>query len=123
MTDMVERVARALAVATNVNPDTVGTATDLGLAPYRGVIDLTSKPAPFWTFYIPEARAAIEAMREPTKEMSRNGELGPSAAQVRLMRCDQDDFYRLMIDRALGCPDALPSFMAKVMGKVKRAAT
>ncbi len=55
MSDMIERVARALCIATGELPDTE--------TPYHPTV------SHIWEHYIPDARAAIEAMREPTETM------------------------------------------------------
>jgi hypothetical protein len=56
--DMVERVARALAVADGMHPEAVSNDED---------------QVPVWTLYVDDARAAIEAMREPTEAMVGSG--------------------------------------------------
>lgn len=55
MDDMVERVARALAAADGMHPEAVSNDED---------------QVPGWTLYVDDARAAIEAMREPTDAMT-----------------------------------------------------
>jgi DNA polymerase/3'-5' exonuclease PolX len=72
MSEMVERVARAM----------------------YGEIDFRGEA-------YKKARAAIEAMREPTEQMSTAGELTP-------FDCHSDVTWRAMIDAALGvseCPE------------------
>jgi hypothetical protein len=65
MSEMIERVARALCVDAhggNLSPDailTCGPASEVG--------------QPAWKFFEKRAHAAITAMREPTKEMLRAG--------------------------------------------------
>ena len=54
MITMVERVARALAVADGMHPEAASNDDD---------------EIPAWTLYVDGARAAIEAMREPTETM------------------------------------------------------
>jgi hypothetical protein len=76
-TPLIERVARAICKARGVDPD--------------GVI--ANRPA--WKLYIPEARASILAMREPTMEMVEAG---------RIKYCTKEQTRRLwaaMIDEAL----------------------
>jgi hypothetical protein len=71
MSEMVERVAKAMALADGGNA--------------------------YWKPYMREARAAIEAMREPTDNMkfvASNTSLGFSPGDVA-------DGWRLMIDEAL----------------------
>lgn len=58
--DMVERVARALCVAADMDPD-------------RPSNDERDNGAPLWTTYVGMARAGIEAMREPTEGMAAAG--------------------------------------------------
>jgi hypothetical protein len=55
--DMIERVARAICRSRNEDPD-----GPLGL---RGPVF----NGPYWMYYVQDARAAIEAMREPTPSM------------------------------------------------------
>lgn len=54
MTDLVERVARALCQNAGFLPDAVSNDED---------------ETPHWTLYASDARVAIEAMREPTEAM------------------------------------------------------
>lgn len=61
MTEMVERVARAMCQHFNIDPDQVG--TDL-----RVQITATGE-IPAWQHLRDEAMVAIAAMREPTNEM------------------------------------------------------
>jgi hypothetical protein len=66
MSELIERVARALAAENEsrvqgrpIDPDAMMTnGPGVGL-----------KPKPYWRLYETAARAAIEAMREPTAEM------------------------------------------------------
>lgn len=58
MTEMVERVARALSVADGMHPDAVSNDED---------------EVPVWKLYVKDAKAAIEAMRVPTPDMERAG--------------------------------------------------
>lgn len=55
MNEMIERVARAICKADGQDPDHEGELTDEGTFQ--------------WQSYVTDARAAIEAMREPTKAM------------------------------------------------------
>jgi hypothetical protein len=57
MPDLTERVARAICIAAGLDPDQQG---------YWAAAQTLS---PYWTTRIPEARASILAMREPTLEM------------------------------------------------------
>lgn len=54
MSDMVDRVAKALSIADGMHPDACSN---------------DEAEIPMWTLYVDDARAAIEAMREPTKAM------------------------------------------------------
>jgi hypothetical protein len=60
---MIEKVARAICVCAERDPDLQGVQSPFG--------DITPMPAGYrqWQNYEAEARAAIEAMREPTREM------------------------------------------------------
>lgn len=63
---MIEKVARVMASHDGFNPDALAYPGE----PYRfkkGYVVGTATPAPLWMFYASEARAAIEAMREPTE--------------------------------------------------------
>ncbi len=66
MSEMVERVARALAAAENASQLDVGFA-----APHDFPDDNLEYD---WESYAKDARAAIEAMREPTHHMQDRGE-------------------------------------------------
>lgn len=65
---MIEKVARALCAADNDDPD--GLASDIVHRPPHGnkFVDV-----PAWTKRTKEARAAIEAMKEPTPQMTKAG--------------------------------------------------
>lgn len=79
MTDGLERVARALCEL-DANPP-----------------DATMDGKPLWQDYLPEARTAIMALREPDTAMV-------SAAALEAGRTGNDDFariYRAMIDATL----------------------
>lgn len=54
MSEMVERVARALSIADGNHP---------------GACSNDEEEIPAWKLYVKDARAAIEAMREPTAAM------------------------------------------------------
>ncbi len=79
MTTGLDRVARALCEL-DANPP-----------------DATMGGKPLWQDYLPEARAAIMAMREPDRAMM-------TAAKIEAVQTGQDDFgkiYRAMIDAAM----------------------
>jgi hypothetical protein len=76
MTQMIERVARAIcASGVCIDPDSYD-------------VDR------YWRRWIPEARAAISAMREPTEAMKRAADRLPDVMSV-------GDEWRAMIDEAL----------------------
>ena len=81
---MIERVARALAIAHGTDPDA-------GSAQVRHVVEidgqshiLTDHMGPLWRMYKTDARAAIAAMKEPSADMNDKG----SMATVRGGRPD-----------------------------------
>jgi hypothetical protein len=89
MSEMIERVCRALCSEWAVDPDgTEGFLLESApLVPDKG--------EPNWTGYEPLARAVIEAMREPTEAMT-------DAGWRRIdERDDAAENWRLMIDEAL----------------------
>lgn len=94
MTEMIERIARALCRDDGLDPDSDWTA---GKAAYR---DLPQEMKAMWSCYEPKARLAIEAMREPTDAME----------QAFLRACDLSGAclwktaYRTLIDAALEGP-------------------
>ncbi|MGW9332726.1 hypothetical protein [Bosea sp. NPDC055594] len=61
MTSMIERVARAICIATGLEPDRKNRSSDEG--------DGTAPHDLAWHAFQPEARAAILAMREPSDAM------------------------------------------------------
>ncbi len=78
---MIERVARALC--------------DDTLKRWRSPIGVKSEP---WREFIPAARAAIEAMREPTYAMK-------FADDVKAWPEDATKVWQVMIDAAMELPD------------------
>jgi hypothetical protein len=88
---IVERVARAICDANGIDPDKA--------------FDPDAEGAPmYWTIFIPEARASILAMREPTDAMALAGEaelLKPSTQAGRTHAQYAADQWRAMIDEAL----------------------
>lgn len=92
MSEMVERVARAICAVTNIammgvteivldNPDYI--------IPAHKTTDKI--PVARWTLYVDQARAAIAAMREPTDDMLARGEIHNGLIRG----------WRAMIDHAL----------------------
>lgn len=81
MSEMVERVARALCKAFEVDPDELR------------IIDATPEPA--WRLYAQDAQVAIAAMRAPTKAMLDAG-YAESPESFSLY-----DVFGAMIDEAL----------------------
>jgi hypothetical protein len=94
MSEMIERVARAIAKSSYEDEQTPATASEIG-----EYVDA------FWPNFTDAARAAIEATREPTEAMKQAG----SAAAYRAGHMEEDDefpieFHRGMIDGALAEP-------------------
>lgn len=99
MTDksMIERVARVMAVADDRDPDKL-------LLQQRCEAHLSPKKV--WHLYISKARAALEAMREPTQSMISAGGAtafgGAGDPAFADMAADMaKDAYKAMIDAAL----------------------
>ncbi len=93
MSEMSERVARAIAKASGGDPDKLVYDNDSGMGEIH----------PWWVWEMAVARAAIEAMREPTGPMLNAGSdrmeqdyLGDGRYAHR-----PSDSYRAMIDAAL----------------------
>lgn len=82
--DVVERVARAIAKANAISPDEVD---------YFG--------APVWIGWKPAARAAIEAMREPTMHMKQEAGDAIVVGCCNLQLRDAEAVWKIMIDAAL----------------------
>ncbi len=94
MSEMVERVARAICASTDITMaggiETVMDNPDF-IIPANSRAD--RKPLARWRLYVPQARAAIEAMREPTDLMDKAGRFyGGSESR---------DVWVAMIDAAL----------------------
>ena len=90
---MVERVARAICRAGGKNPDEV-------------MLSLGGEKTLMWEAFEDVARAAIEAMREPTEAMTAAGSRVDvwhswCAAGERIVDDSAGDVYRGMIDAAL----------------------
>ena len=69
MSDMVERVARALAINHGVDPDEEGPGRR-HVAERDGIPSILMDHAgPLWEMWMSDARAAMAAMREPTFDM------------------------------------------------------
>jgi len=83
MTEMVERVARAICESTEAD-----------------IFDELDAHSIFRAVYIQQARAAIEAMLEPTDEMDSAGnyEICPANS----CECSPFKIYRAMVSAALG---------------------
>lgn len=97
----IERAARAIATEIGVDPDQLVSADDdahvgLGLrAPHRA-----------WTRYVGTARAALQAIREPSEEMqdaafSSEAEFRTTMGNYERGYCDGATVWRAMIDAAL----------------------
>jgi hypothetical protein len=91
--EMVERVARAL-------------LTHHPAFDSANMDDAKSGGWPIWFQATEQARAAIEAMREPTKEMVRwaNDECGSFTGMVEYDERECRDIYRAAVERALREP-------------------
>jgi hypothetical protein len=101
MSEMLERVARALCQADGCSSDAV-----LGIVPDIGSVPPADIVAPAWRRYVDKARSAIVAMREPTNDMLEagafyfivDGEAGPTLeAEISLARST----FRAMLEVAL----------------------
>jgi hypothetical protein len=68
MSQIIERIARALSAADGRNPDAI-----LGVAPEPGSFPAADIATPAWQGYVDKARAAIVAMREPTDDLLEAG--------------------------------------------------
>lgn len=107
VSEMVERVARAICIGRNTKPDQIYPERDNrfgdgGITPNRVV----HTPAhPMWWFYVGDAKAAIAAMREPTEKMVEIAELlddpGSSLFGDPSHAYPHDDAWRVMVDEAL----------------------
>lgn len=92
---MIERVARALAVAAGYDPDEVSHNP------------LNNPEGPHWTRFAGDARTAIEAMREPNEAMltvvvaQPDGRLTYDYSEAGILRRAREDIYRSMIAAAL----------------------
>lgn len=84
---MIERVARAICQAGD-------SACDPSDVAYLG----GGKDGPLWQAYVPEAKAAIEAMREPTEAMAFTG---GNVVVDEDMSIVGKDVWQAMIDAAL----------------------
>lgn len=70
MSEMLEKVARAICIAAGENPD-----EDWRQAPGGPFAEVHLKPGQEarWRLYLPQARAAVEALREPSEGMVEAG--------------------------------------------------
>lgn len=89
MNEMIEKVARALCVANCDNPD----EADFGF-----LSDSVKGYA--WQGYVPQARAAIEAMRKPTEAMEEAYECAVDVACLG-EALGSDKAWAVMIEAAL----------------------
>lgn len=101
MIEMIERVARALSVVGGADPDALVDkfkVTDLGRLGMAA--SATGELEPAWARHVVDARAAIEAMREPTDAMAKSGERAfwdeQNVGAHEVWRC-----WENMIDKAL----------------------
>lgn len=107
MSEMIERIARALCEADGYDPNHLEPGDD----PYMNnttVIDgRNRKNEPchfFWRHYDQKARATLHAMREPTKEMEDAGR-----HEMESPPCLPKFVWRGMIDEALSPPSPSPA--------------
>lgn len=84
MSEMIERVAKALSIADGNHPDARSNDED---------------EHPMWTLYLGDARAAIEAMREPTGNML---DAGWEHTGDPCWKENVADAWRAMVNVALG---------------------
>lgn len=88
--NMVERVARAICGDKQIDP-----------YPFTNAfyVPTESMQQKAWTWFVKDAKAAIEAMREPTEEMLK----AVKNAQIYLNMTDEGwkEAHRVMIDAAL----------------------
>lgn len=90
LSEMIERVARALCVADGLDPDADWRRSDQSML----AVAIPEGEEQRWRTYASYARAAISALREPTKEMIR------AAAQVEKPLL-YEKYWKAMIDAAL----------------------
>lgn len=120
METMIERVASALCVADDKDPETVRRMS--ALRAFSGHAE------PEWPGYLLRARAVLEAMREPTAAMVAAGQLAaPDQVYYKsgaLSRCVEPEFrsdwanvalhsYRAMIDASLSERATAPACSAE----------
>jgi hypothetical protein len=91
MSEMVERVARAICAKMFENPEV-----------YWGLYPIPIAVEQGWGEFVGEARAALEAMREPTEAMSaRAASIESRGVDGEPINPEADYAYRVMIDEAL----------------------
>ena len=101
MSEMVERVARALAEASGFDSETL-------VLPFRGPQPVTGDgymlsrdPVPLWTHYCGKALAAIKAMAYMTPEMLDAGQAAMAAEGAHDCEVPVSEIYMAVIDGAL----------------------
>jgi len=92
MSELVERVARALCTESGMPPDYIHYEGGL-IAPDQPFVP--KDPKPNWTRFVKEARAALSAMREPTDAMLDAGWKGFGEGE------ECEPVWQAMIDAAL----------------------
>lgn len=95
-TPMVEKVARAICLSSNGNPDRIH--------PFA----MGERDVPEWRLDVDEARAAIQAMRGPPDSMCVPGGLAIEDAlfaENKLVFDGARDCFNAMLDAALAVPD------------------
>ena len=101
MSEIIERVARALCTADGCSPDAI-----VGIVPEVLSVPPPDIAMPAWRNYVDKARAAIVAMREPTDDMLEAGafyflsdrDAGPTLDPERNLARST---YRAMLETAL----------------------
>lgn len=56
----------------------------------------------FWRYYVPEARAVLMAVREPSEDMKKAGSLAPNYIEDQSSARGCGNIFTAMIDAALG---------------------
>ena len=106
MNEMIERVARVLAINHGTNPDEEGPGLRHVVERDRVATILMDHTGPLWKMWIPDARTAIAAMREPTLRMLTAAEKvfshHPSLKRKKVAAKEKHKLrYQAMIDEVL----------------------
>ena len=89
MSEMINRVARAVCVQGGFDPDTI-----------------QANDGPLWKYYVPGAKAAVEAMKEATYEMRLEGQSVVNLTDTPghyeyISRDEAQEIWETMIEEAL----------------------